>query len=779
MVSSRYAMQRPRRPRRASTLAAACALAIGLLGTAQAAQPGATGDGMARTGGPVQGGGTDLLSYEMDFRELGALYPLQLRGVDARNGVAFSVRADRVVTGGQLRLLYSYSPALIPALSQINVMVNEEVAASLPTPKEDAGKPLEAVIDIPGRLITDFNRLNIQLIGHYTLECEDPMHTSLWANVSNQSQLTVHTQPIALRNDLALLPLPFFDRRDVRRLELPFVFDGAPSNEVLEAAGVVSSWFGALAEYRGASFPVRQGGAPGQGNAVVFSLGGARAGAAANGPTVSVRTNPNDPYGKLLVISGRNADELKAAAQALALGNTALSGDTATITRLDEVLPRKPYDAPNWLRSDRPVEFGELAPVDGMTVAGYTPDLVRVPLRLPPDLFAWREKGIPIDLKYRYSPPFEPDRSALNIAIGEQFVRAIPLLPRDGTKLQDGEVRRFIARLMPDGMAEGAEKLHLPLHMLPPQSQLQLHFQYATPGSDCLVTPPDNVRSSILPESTIDISGLKHFIAMPDLAAFGNAGFPFTRMADLSESAIVMPENAGEADISAFLTLMGRFGAVTGYPATGARVIQAQSVDQVAARDLLVLASGGNQPLLETWRSAAGYARDGDERSFSLSDLVYRTVPWLAPDQYNRREAGRLQLAVRSNATDAVLSGFESPLAKGRSVVAISSNAPQGLQAASALLADAQSDMLSRIQGSLVVLRGEQVDSLAAEQTYYVGKLDPITYVRWYLSTRPLLLVGMGLLAAAVLAVLLYLALRARARRRLALTPSVRKDSGS
>src|SRR5690606_28522122 len=128
-------------------------------------------------------------------------------------------------------------------LSHINVLVNGEVASSLAVTKEQGGVNLTREIPIPPRLITEFNRLNLQLIGHYTLDCEDPAHSSLWANISNASTLELRVTRIALENDLALLPRPFFDRRDIRPLNLPFVFAGTPSNAALEAAGVLSSWF--------------------------------------------------------------------------------------------------------------------------------------------------------------------------------------------------------------------------------------------------------------------------------------------------------------------------------------------------------------------------------------------------------------------------------------------------------------------------------------------------------------------------------------------------------
>jgi hypothetical protein len=58
--------------------------------------------------------------------------------------VTFSIRADQVVTSAKLKINYAYSPALIPQLSHINVMVNEQVAATIPVPTEQAGRTCSA-----------------------------------------------------------------------------------------------------------------------------------------------------------------------------------------------------------------------------------------------------------------------------------------------------------------------------------------------------------------------------------------------------------------------------------------------------------------------------------------------------------------------------------------------------------------------------------------------------------------------------------------------------------
>lgn len=708
--------------------------------------------------------------YELPLKQLGALYPLQLRGVDGSNGVPFSIRSDEIVTAARLKLHYAYSPALIPDLSHINVMVNDEVAATVPVPREQAGLNLTRDIAIPPRLITEFNRLNLQLIGHYTMECEDPLHSSLWANISNLSVLELTVAPLALQNDLSLLPLPFFDRRDVRQLNLPFVFANAPGTGMLEAAGTLSSWFGGLAGYRGAVFPVKLGQLPESGHAVVFIAGNegrnllpGMALPQVQGPTVAITSNPNDPMTKLLLVMGRDANDLKIAAAALSVGGYALSGPSATITQLNALKPRQPYDAPNWLPSHRAVKFGELAQEKDLNVSGYSPDLVRINMRLPPDLFGWREKGIPVHLKYRYTPRPTADKSTLNVNVSQQYLQSFPLAPL--ALKGDGKASQWLAKLLPDGTLPVEEDFRIPLFKLSSQAQLQFHFyyDYIKQGA-CKDVLLDNVKGAIEPDSTVDVSGFSHFLAMPDLAVFSNSGFPFTRLADLSETAVILPDNPSANDYSAYLTMLGKMGDSTGYPATGVTVAQATQVEQFANKDLLVISSGGNQPLLTQWADRMSVSLDGSKR-FNISDLVYRLVNWWNPDQTDRLRPRRTELTVSSNSTDAVLTGFESPLSSGRSVVVVSSNRPEGLNNAMRALLDA--DLVKNIQGSLAIIRGKQVDSLVADQSYYVGRLGPIQYIHWWLSTNPLLLVGLALLSSVLLATLLFLKLRAKARKRL------------
>ncbi|MEE1923012.1 cellulose biosynthesis cyclic di-GMP-binding regulatory protein BcsB [Pseudomonas sp. 148P] len=740
----------------------ACALL--LAGAAQAEEPVAAA---AAPEAAVSSAGTSP-GYRMTFKQLGKDYTMSLKGIESADTVNFDMRADEVVTGAQLTLQYSYSPALLSELSQINILVNDEVAASLPLPKESAGTLQKQTVEIPPYLITEFNRLSVQLIGHYTMQCEDPLHSSLWAKIGSDSQLNIQVSQVELPNDLANLPLPLFDRRDRRALAMPLVFAAAPDNTTLEAAGAVSSWLGALASYRGARFSTLVQGLPASGNGIVLvdsreasHLAGLDL-PAVEGPTLSLVSNPNDRFGKLLVIAGRDSEEIKQAATALVLGSRSLSGQSVKIDAVD-ILPRQPYDAPNWLPSDRPVRLGELAEPRQMNVSGYAPAMITVPLRLPPDLFNWREDGARLNLKYRYTPQQTSSNSSLMVSFNDRFIRSMNLPSIE----KMGAGASLLAMLKQDDSLVRETSMLLPLDSVALQSRLQFRFMYDyTKQGECGDIIIDNMRGAIDPDSTLDLSGYEHFMAMPNLGVFKDSGFPFTRLADLSQTAVILPDNAGPADWNAYLTVLGRFGDSTGYPATAVRVAQADEVGQFADKDLLVLASGQNQPLLKQWAEFLPSRSEDSKRYVEFSDLPLRLREWISPDPAANLRKARGALTFSSDNGSSYVSGFESPLQKSRSVVLLSSPQADKLGEVTDALIGGE-HYTQALQGSLAVIKGRHIQSLVADEDYYVGQLSPFKYLQWVLSRHVLLLLALTVAGVALVSCAAYFSLRAIARRRL------------
>ncbi|WP_249038379.1 cellulose biosynthesis cyclic di-GMP-binding regulatory protein BcsB [Bordetella avium] len=691
---------------------------------------------------------------------------LPMFGVEGATGLGFSPRRDQKVIGARVLLDYTYSPALLPDLSHLKVSLNGEVADTIALPKEASARPTQRTVDLPVQALKAFNRLDMQLIGHYTMGCEDPLHSSLWANVAGRSMLELTVVPADLPDDLALLPVPFFDSRDVRQLNLPLVLGQAPDGARLESAGIVASWFGAHAGYRGARFSSRVQALPEKGNAVVFLQQGDSVPGLPKqdiaGPSLAMVAHPQDPHGKLLLVMGRNAAELKQAATALALGAQALSGQFARITDWKAPQPRKPFDAPNWLPSDRPVQFGGLVPVSSLNVDGHRPPVIQLDLRMPPGLFGWHSPGVPVDLKYRYSPRPGSQQSVLEMMAGGQLVQSFSL--NDGLGLY--------SRLTGIPVSEGQAQVMVPTYLLPPMSTLQFRYAYEyLKQGECQNSILNNIRSAIDPASTIDISGLPKYAAMPDLSLFAEAGFPFTRLADLSETAVIMPDQADGGDIDAYLDLMGLMGKATGYPVTGVTVAQAAKAQSLRDKDLLVLASGENQPLLSQWRADLPDGFGGGKGHVGVADWFSGVAAWFGADPRRRERQAEFDLAYAGGGAVGSLAGLQSPLRSGRSAVVVAGANPDGLAAAVSALttraAAAPDERQQRIGGNLTLINGAQIFTAQDDPTYYVGSLPPWLGLQWFFAGHPLVLVVALFLSALVIAVLVYLSLRARARRRL------------
>ncbi len=692
---------------------------------------------------------------------------IALRTTEGSATINFGARRDELITKARLKLRYTYSPALIPNQSHIKILLNGEALGVIPITKENAGRPVTHELEIDPRLIVDFNRITLLFIGHYAAECEDALHTSLWADVSGASELELTVQPLALGNELARLPEPFFDKHDLNRLTLPFVFAAHPSHATLRAAAVSASWFGQLASWRGARFPAQLDRLP-RGHAIVFVSNTERPAFLGklppySGPGLSIMTNPEDGYSKLLLVSGRDAGDLKVAVDTLVLANAALSGSAVSAVTPVNEKPRLAYDAPNWVRLDRPMKFGELVDdAQQLQVFGHVPDTVRVNVRIPPDLFTWRSRGVPVDLKFRYSAPIRISESRLAMSVNDELVQSFNLRATG----QGGDGARVLLPLLDDSLLGEGREVLIPAFKLGSRNQLQYSFSFTyQKDSACRDTQVENVRAMIDADSKIDFSGFPNYAQMPHLGYFATAGFPFTKYADLAQTTVVLPDVPGAQDIEVMLTLLGRMGESTGYPATRVQVAGARDLAQFKQRDLLLIGAAPQQTLLALWGDKLPAMIAGERRKISQPT---RAVNYLY-DWFGFGSEPNLDVAVQStiegNGTMAALLGFESPLSAERSVVALTAVTTDGmLQALDAL----ESDKLTKsMRGSAVFISQQRVESVQAGATYTIGHLPFWSGIWFQLSDHPLLLALMSVLAVLIFAFALWRSLSSLARRRL------------
>lgn len=698
----------------------------------------------------------------------------RMLGVRNTQLLEFTLRRDQAVTDARLHLVFTPSPALLPRLSHLRVYLNDELMGVVPVDSDQPGVRQQRSIALDPRMMIRFNRVRLEFVGHYTDVCQDETHSALWLDISRSTHVRLDQQMLPLSNDLAFFPEPFFDTQDMTQQHLPFVFAGVPTHEALRAGAILSSYFGSLSSWRRARIPVHYNTLPSS-HAIVFATNDERPDflngyPKVEAPTVDMVSHPASPFFKMLLVLGRDDQDLVTAASALAVGNIVFRGQSVQIAQPLELPPRQPYDAPNWAPVDRPIVLSELLDYPGqLDVSGLFPKPISVALNLPPDLFVWRNSGIPTALRYRYSTPRKEDDSRLSLSLNGRFVDSYALQSAKGTTA----LTRLRLAVRGSENTSDRESIIMPALKLGGQNQLRFDFSFGSVmGSaqrdHCQSILPIDIRAAIDEQSTIDFSGFHHYLEMPNLRSFAGSGFPFSRMADLSETIAVVPHNPTIAQTTTLLEALSGIGSQVGYPAVGIRIAHDWELAQVADADVLLI--GPMPEGMKTRPDASLLLRDA-QSSLRSAHLIKQGGPGSAvasalPGRHSQRVvASQSQVAVQSLAPMAAVVGIQSAHHPQRSVVALLGSTDEDYQLLREALAD--SGKREAMWGSVVLVRESGVASQMVGPHYYVGHLPWWQQVWFAMSDQPMVLVVAAFLVAIALSALLWRSLYRVARRRL------------
>lgn len=687
---------------------------------------------------PVIRKDSPLFNYSTE----GAIEQIKMTGIYNERSFRFYSAKNELISKASVALRYTPSPALIPQQSQLNVYLNGQLQKSLPITKDQLGNQVSATVDLNAKQFDSSNRLTLEFVGQYTQICGSPANPALWLTVDSSSYLSLNTQKLRLANDLSILPAPFVNTISPSATTLPMVFASTPDNRFKEAAAVLASWAGVRSEWRGIEFPVYYNEQPAEQNYVAFVTNDSRPDflkflPRVEAPTISIVNAPNSLYAKVLVIAGRNADDLLTAARYLATADAGIAGGMVTIENFKGEPDRKAYDAPSWVNTDQKIPFEKLSKYRGqLTSTGLHPAPIKLDVRLPPDLFMVNRSNVNLDLRYRYTRPMGGEPAQMRFLLNDQLVESYDLSP---TKTSNSFMSQFS---FINGLANLWNNTSISSRLLSAENQLTFDFQYglAVDGgtqANCksVTLIPNQVE--IDPNSTIDFSGFYHFARLPDLKLFTVSGYPFTKYADLSQTLVLMKKDAPANVMTTMLNTMGRFGAQTGAPVTKVTFDSAIQNDNAQHRDILVFAEN---------------SADIDNLGKLEPEIILEKVKGNLKSNF---EAKSKDAAPQSTVTEdtgiATIAQYESPYGSGRSVVAILGDGQDGSYLLNKRLMNPGD--LKMVGGGVAIFKpNAQPASYMVGPDYYTGSLPWHQRVWYSLLDQPLLLVLFTLVCALLFA---------------------------
>ena len=710
----------------------------------------------------------------ISLKNMGINSAIEMRGPHSYSAVHFTLSHQLVPKQGTLSLNYTIDSSLDPQSASLQINLNGTGIATLHPSSNRGGQAGPSSVQIPlsSDLLVRSNTLTFEFTGSAVMEREEQARGHVLCRLFPTSTLEVDGEWLRLGNDLSHLPLPLLDSELQTATTIPIVFLTPPSARMLEAAGIVASWFGVA----GGSQPVRfttSSEIP-VGNAVVLSsdrflLPQSLQLSNGHGPILALRNNPGDAAGSLLVLAGDNEGDVLSVARALALRRANHPGDTTTgPSVMGDTLESAPEftaparsrdDAPRWLPIVKSAPLAACPAEGSFHTDGSTP--IPIYFHTPPDLFYGEKQSLGLHLNYRYDAHLVASGSALRVMVNGSLVSEIPLPPGAGTINRQRVVLIPIEDMRPFG------------------NTIQFSFDFVPANRDA---GSDSILSGeVLCDSALDMHGLGLWTKMPNLQLLADAGFPFTQFADLSRTTVVLPDSPSAAEIALYLQLMSHFGSQTGYPAVRVTVTGPSNVIS-AGRDYLVIGTIADQPAFQSLAAILPVTLDGagihvkPRRGFVANAIALQgdATGWWSSLMGKSATVGPTSddLAL----ADALVEEIQSPVSADRSIVTMTLRQDSVADHLAGMLLD--STRPSDTGGSMILLRNSGLQALPSTVAQYqVGTISGYARMRILLTEYYWGLLIVGLAFSFLCARYLYGWMAWHAQERLKLSSVVVHDS--
>ena len=705
------------------------------------------------------------LSTTVSVAQMGQSRGITLTGGQLQSGIVFTLPTDEVVTNARLNLSLKVSQALAARNTSLQLMLNGQPLGTLPLSASDRASE-DYQLDIPAAMVVSSNNLSFKINDADQLLCERDSAEQYQVTILPKTTLALEGQQLNIGTSLRNFPRPFIDPLRMSPASVAMVFGEDVTPGEVSAAAILASWMGIQADYRGISFPVLRDRLP-EKNGVVLGHPGEKIGSLtlpdSEGPSLHIVDNPDNPVYKLLLIVGKSDDQLRQATWRLL---QPVSIDESALAVVPQSMPqRKPYDAPRWINTERPVRLSELLRKDqNLTTTGIWHDALRVNFRAAPDLFLWDGDTIPVQLNYRFPSEswIDEDSSLLNVTLNGTFLRNL-------TVNKVGLLENIWHRLGGDARQE-KYTLKLEPYLIYGDNQMQLYFNIKPKASaPCSVLTNNNIKSRIEDNSFIDLSNTRHFTLLPNLSYFVGASFPFSRLADYSQTVLMLPEKPGNAEISTLLDMAGRSGNATGValtqnsvmfgiPASGTLRGRLENSDILSVSTLAQ--TGFNRDML----AASPYELNNHTLGVKVPNTLDNLRGWLTGD-WNRQtlDADRY---FSSNEDWRGFISYRSPWNSSRLVVmTVATDDNQ--------LARLHNDMTSSrinagIRGDTAIITDENgIRSFRVGAMFPSGQMPWYMMVVWYANQHAVLLALLALFCSVLVGLSVYVLLKRHSRRRL------------
>ena len=514
-------------------------------------------DGLSIASTDMEDPSLRVYSSKLTLTKLGRKDGIVMSAGQKAAGVNFTLPVDKMVVSGRMELFISMTEAMAERASHLNVKVNGQSIGTLPLNRSEL---TDFELQVPAEYMSQENGITFEIDDDEEFTCMIDYSGKYKIKIDAESYLALNGYRMDIDPSLDLFPLPFLDKYENGKTTVNYVLPEEYDTGMIKAATMLSSFFGREAEYRGVDFKVSFDSLP-TAHAIVFGHPGQKVAGIEmpEKPGVYIRSNPYYSIYKNIYVVAKNDSEFVRAVTSLCVKTEEAVYDY--LAPSEYALPvSEAYDAPFWLPTNRKVYLRDLLKGDqSLVTRGFWHSALNLSFRAAPDLYQLYEgQG---DLYINYEFPLErsvnEQDSGLNISLSGHYLDKLPMnkkgLLENIWRLSGGDIR------------ETERHLQIPPSMIYGDNNLEMYFDLRlNPKTSCAIMQDTNIKSVIDESSYIDFTNSVHYAKLPNLSFFVGASFPFSRYADFSRTAILLPKNPSANEFSMLFDMAGRAGNATG-----------------------------------------------------------------------------------------------------------------------------------------------------------------------------------------------------------------------
>lgn len=682
---------------------------------------------------------------------------MRLRGIYSEGRLAFTRPRSWEVASVKALIRFQHSPALYANRSNLTVLVNDRAVGSIPLNRKQS-QPGELLVNIPPKLLQDYNELKIIAQQNNSEICSNPNDPTLWTEILPDSKLVFNFKRKPVPENFSRYPYPIIDQLGLENNRINYLQPTQTTSTWLNAASRLQASLGRKADFRSldadlvsdiANIKSEQKlviiGTPSQqpalanldlpvaveGNQILD--GGQNPVAEDRGILILTKTKSGSP---VLIATGNGERGVLKAIQFLTQNSTRKMG-TGQVIFVDKV-PELPtpgeHEWPRYLPEKNSFQLSELKTGNeqnfkDITVRGSGAPGVEIDFRaLPDDRFL---RGSSMNLVYSYGPQLNPRTSVVEVLLDGNFIGGERL------SAKSGESRKTL-------------KVDLPPKLIKPNSKIEVFFRMNPRepfnNENCLYAPDRQLTGTVHNETSFDLKR-ETSVTLPNLELL-QFGFPFAAPQDLSNTTIVVPQNPSKANVLTLLELSERLG----------RLSQASSIKlNVYTPNLL---SGAQEV-----RNNTHLVGIGTQDNFPLPEVLTKSQGFNLSQSFfrlfgNEEQKEQVKIQVPKDA-QGMIKQIISPWNSDRVVLALTAQTDAGLDRVRQVLD--RDPWFFRLKQDTVLISSDEKDPKPYDENAFeldffnnapksrrIEKINPLSQISHFLQENwlllPLGIVGISLL---------------------------------